>query len=362
MKLESPEIAGLVRNVLMRWDPLLLVDCHTTDGSYHQEPVTYSWPLCPNGDPAVLKYARDKMLPAVDATLEKKYGTLGLPYGDPRTSGTWSKGWQTFGHQPRYMTNYVGLRNRLSILDRELQLRRLQDPRRRQLPHAPGHPRLLLRPTPPSSRSSSPTPTPGRSRPGSPPPETDTFGLDIEVQAAPQPDHRPGYEMEASGRPPRAPPGPFPRMRPTDRKKTYIMPYYADFVAKRSVRLPSAYLIPLAGTEVLDKLRQHGIAVERLTEAVTLEVGGLPAQGDQGGRAPLPGPPDQHGQGRVRRREAGVPQGDARSSGRPSPWAAWPPTCSSRRATTACSSGIFSTGTSSASGAAGRRPTRSTSC
>ena len=49
MKLETPEMRGLVRNVLVRWDPLLLVDCHTTDGSYHQEAVTYSWPLSPNG-------------------------------------------------------------------------------------------------------------------------------------------------------------------------------------------------------------------------------------------------------------------------------------------------------------------------
>ncbi len=117
MKLESPEMRGLVRNVLLRWDPLLLVDCHTTDGSFHQEPVTYSWPLCPNGDPAVLKYARDKMLPAVDATLEKKYGTLSVPYGDPMDFRDMEKGWRTFGHQPRYMTNYIGLRNRLSILD-----------------------------------------------------------------------------------------------------------------------------------------------------------------------------------------------------------------------------------------------------
>ena len=60
-------------------------------------------------------------------------------------------------------------------------------------------------------------------------------------------------------------------MRPTDRKKTYTMPYYADFVPKRSVRLPYAYLIPLASTDVAEKLRQHGLSVERLTEAVTLE-------------------------------------------------------------------------------------------
>ena len=41
------------------------------------------------------------------------------------------------------------------------------------------------------------------------------------------------------------------------------------------------------------------------------------------------------------------------SSGRPSPWDGWPPISSSRKATTACSSGIISTGTSSASGARG---------
>jgi hypothetical protein len=49
------------------------------------------------------------------------------------------------------------------------------------------------------------------------------------------------------------------------------MPYFADFVSKRTVRLPYAYLIPLFDTDVLEKLRQHGIAVERLTEPVTLE-------------------------------------------------------------------------------------------
>jgi len=42
IKMESPEIQGLLHNVLNRWDPVLLVDLHTTNGSYHEEPVTYS--------------------------------------------------------------------------------------------------------------------------------------------------------------------------------------------------------------------------------------------------------------------------------------------------------------------------------
>ena len=271
MKLESPEIRGLVRNVLRRWDPLLLVDCHTTDGSYHQEPVTYSWPLCPNGDPAVLRYARDKMLPAVDAALEKKYGTLSVPYGDPMDFRDMEKGWQTFGHQPRYMTNYVGLRGRLSVL---IENYNYADFRTRVagnyhmlqalLDYCAANAAELQKLV---ADADARTVQSGLS-----PAATDTFGLDVEVQPLPGKISILGYEMEAPPPPAEgAAPGPFPRLRPTDRKKTYTMPYYADFVAKRSVRLPYAYLIPIVGTEIPDKLRQHGIAVERLTEAATLE-------------------------------------------------------------------------------------------
>ncbi len=117
MKLESPEMKGLVRNVLLRWDPVLMVDCHTTNGSYHEEPVTYSWQLCPNGDPALLTYARDRMLPAIRKTLEKKYGVLSVPYGDPVDPRDMEKGWGTFEPQPRFATNYIGVRNRFTILD-----------------------------------------------------------------------------------------------------------------------------------------------------------------------------------------------------------------------------------------------------
>jgi hypothetical protein len=270
MKLESPEMRGLVRNVLGRWDPLLLVDCHTTDGSFHQEPVTYSWPLCPNGDQAVLKYARDKMLPAVDAALEKKYGTLSVPYGDPMDFKDMEKGWQTFGHQPRYMTNYVGLRDRLSVL---IENYNYADFRTRVAgnyhmlqalldycwANAAELQRLVADADARTVQS------------GLAPGETDTFGLDIDVQPLPGKVTIQGYEMEAPAAPAEGGGGPFPRMRPTDRKKTYTMPYYAEFVAKRTVRLPYAYLIPLAGTDIPDKLRQHGIAVECLTAPATLE-------------------------------------------------------------------------------------------
>ncbi len=272
MKLESPELAGLVRNVLERWDPLLFVDCHTTDGSFHQEPVTYSWPLCPNGDPAVLTYARDKMLPAVDAALEKKYGTLGLPYGDPMDFRDMGKGWRTFGHEPRYMTNYIGLRNRLSVL---IENYNYADFRTRVagnyhmlqalLDYCWANAAELQKLVADADARTV--------QAGLAPSASDTFGLDIDVRPLPAPVSVLGYEMEAPAAPAEgAPQGPFPRLRPTNKSKTYTMPYYADFYAKRSVRLPFAYLVPLAETGIADKLRQHGVAVESLTEAASLEV------------------------------------------------------------------------------------------
>ena len=64
-----------------------MVDCHTTNGSFHEEPVTYAWPLNPNGSRDIIQHMRDKMMPAINKTIRNKYKTLAIPYGnfaDPR--------------------------------------------------------------------------------------------------------------------------------------------------------------------------------------------------------------------------------------------------------------------------------------
>ncbi len=270
MKLESPEMRGLVRNVLLRWDPILLVDCHTTNGSYHEEPVTYSWPLCPNGDPEIIRYMRDKMMPAVDTTLEKKYGTLSIPYGDPMDFRDMEKGWRTFGHQPRYVTNYVGLRNRFSILDENYSYADFKtrvlgcyNLLKSILDYAKANAEEMAQVVAAADRR---TVLSGLS-----PQEADTFGLEIDVRELAEKVTVRGYEMEAvpvEGRP-------NPQMRRTDRVKTYTMPYLADFYPKRTVRRPYAYLITAGGDDIAGVLIKHGIAVERLVESVSLEVEGF---------------------------------------------------------------------------------------
>ena len=128
MKLDSAEARSLV-GLMNRWDPHVAIDLHTTNGSYHGYHLTYSPTLNPNADERLIAFARERLLPIVDAAVEKKhpfriyyYGNFGTESGgarensrvDPKNPG--DAIWRTFDHRPRFGNNYVGLRNRLAIL------------------------------------------------------------------------------------------------------------------------------------------------------------------------------------------------------------------------------------------------------
>ena len=116
MKMDSPEARALIEKILVRWDPDLVVDCHTTNGSYHQEPITYAHPHTPVIHDPLMTFNRDVMLPwIVKHCREMPRGYLAIPYGNFRNSGS-EQGWYSFDHRPRYLSNYAGLRNSLSIL------------------------------------------------------------------------------------------------------------------------------------------------------------------------------------------------------------------------------------------------------
>ncbi|MCP5107235.1 MAG: M14 family metallopeptidase [bacterium] len=116
IKLESPEMRGLVR-LFNQWDPVLFVDMHTTNGSYHREPVTYTTLLNPNSDPQLSDYMWRKFFPAVSETLKKKFGYDAIPYGNFTDRSQPGKGWRSHAFGARYATNYFGLRNRFTVLD-----------------------------------------------------------------------------------------------------------------------------------------------------------------------------------------------------------------------------------------------------
>lgn len=113
-KLDSPEARSLV-GMIGAYDPHVIVDLHTTNGTRHAYHLTYSPPLHPNTPQPIDRLLRGRLLPEVTERIERKHGWDYYYYGNaaPRDGAT---AWVTFDHRPRFNNNYAGLRNRVGIL------------------------------------------------------------------------------------------------------------------------------------------------------------------------------------------------------------------------------------------------------
>lgn len=128
MKLESAEARALA-SLFSRWDPDVIVDLHTTNGSYHGYHLTYSPTLNPNADPRIIAFARERLLPAAQAAMIARHSFRTYYYGNFTTADSLNdelerfeprenrpRVWRTFDQRPRFGNNYAGLRNRIAIL------------------------------------------------------------------------------------------------------------------------------------------------------------------------------------------------------------------------------------------------------
>ncbi len=265
MKLESPEIRGVVRNVFNRWDPAITVDCHTTNGSYHEEPLTFTWQINPNGDRKLINFMRDEMMPEVHNTLRDKYKVENVFYGQFLDRMNVDTSWVSYAAEPRYLVNYVGLRNRLAILNENyvyadfesrvygcyyllktvleyagdqkndiLDLLTEVDEKMVEV-----HTRLAM----------------------------DSFAIDYKGFPTPEPITIKAIEADTI-------PGMkgYWRYKQSNRKRTVTVPYIADYYATESVTIPYAYILTVPDPEILDNMKTHGIEVYQLNTPKTLEV------------------------------------------------------------------------------------------
>jgi hypothetical protein len=165
MKLDTPEAKAFVK-LWNDYDPQIGFDLHTSDGSYHGYYLTYSPPLNPDTDPAIMKIMTDEWFPFVTKEIKTKHGWDTFYYGNAATPGARGGGggrgragappaggppaggppaggppaatpqrgrggpacvnnprpdgvtreWATFDHVPRFHNNYVGFRNRFGLL------------------------------------------------------------------------------------------------------------------------------------------------------------------------------------------------------------------------------------------------------
>jgi hypothetical protein len=84
-KAEAPETRASLSRIYATWDPALMVDLHTTDGTRHGYQLTYAPPLDPNGPPGPMAFVRDQMLPALRQTLQEAHHEPIFDYGNVDT-------------------------------------------------------------------------------------------------------------------------------------------------------------------------------------------------------------------------------------------------------------------------------------
>ena len=119
VKAASPEARAMI--ALMRdFDPHVVIDLHTTNGTAMGYHLTYAPGLHPDTPAAIDRDLRDRWLPSISDSLLAQdgyatyhYGNVPGAFGEPATA---PRGWYSFSAQPRFSTNYAGLRGRYAIL------------------------------------------------------------------------------------------------------------------------------------------------------------------------------------------------------------------------------------------------------
>ncbi len=266
MKAESPEVQGVLKNVFNKWDPAVFMDCHTTDGSYHVEPTTFCWMVNPDGDNSLITYMREKMMPEMSKTLAGKYKTENCFYGEFIDMMDPEKGWIFDASEPRYMTNYAGIRNRLGILNENYVYADFKS-------RVMGCYYLIHSLIEYSSDHKSEIEnmlkdvdkrTIAR---GADPSPADSFAVEYNVRPSDEKVTIRTYEAElisdSNGR---------KSYKKTDRQKDVTVPYLIDYYPTKNVRFPYAYLITTSDPAITGLLNTHGIKLEKLSADAEIEV------------------------------------------------------------------------------------------
>lgn len=117
IKLEAFETISLVSGVLNKWNPEILVDLHTTNGTWHGYGITYAPSYHSIGEKSTYLYTLQTMLPEITNAVAKKFAINMGHYGYYYLSEGWPpKAIYTYNHHPRYLVNLMGLRNKMGIL------------------------------------------------------------------------------------------------------------------------------------------------------------------------------------------------------------------------------------------------------
>jgi dipeptidyl aminopeptidase/acylaminoacyl peptidase len=245
VKLDSPEVRALVK-LFNTWDPALVVDCHTTNGSKHRYTLTYDGPRYPASDAPQAEWANATLFPAVTKKVKAATGFDVAPYGNFSADRT---KWETYPASPRYGVQYLALRGRVGVLSESYA-------------YAPFKDRVAA---------------------------TKAFVAACFEEAAAAPADDAGVRV-----PLRTEAKPFAaklailgfeeavrdgKRVATDAPKEYDLEFVARTVPAEFAEPPFAYLVPAASADAVRTLQRHGVAVEELREDIDLGVEVFPVSG-----------------------------------------------------------------------------------
>ncbi len=246
MKLETPEGRALVR-LIDQWNPHVFIDCHTTNGSIHRYPLTYDIPHNPAVSASLRSYLRDQMMPEVTRTMKSAgfdtfyYGNFSMDYSR----------WETFGFEPRYSTEYMGLRGRIGILsesysytDYKTRIVVTREFVLRCLNYAADHSEAIA-----SLLKSIETDMTSEAT-------AKTVELPLNATLAP-------FEGKRTV---------LGRLPGSEEPRDYDVEFWGNYLPANHSVMPWAYVVPSSATTVIDNLRAHGIHVEQLEKAVQSRV------------------------------------------------------------------------------------------
>jgi len=267
MKLDTPEARSMVK-LLNDYDPHIMIDLHTTDGSRHAYHLTWEVPNNPAVDSNITRFARDEWMHAVTDAIRRKDGWALHSYGDvegqspvsPDRPDRPDRVWRTVEDRPRYTHNYWGLRNRIGVLSETYSYLTFEE----RTTTVSRFVEEMLN----FAQSNA-----GRIRKVAE--EADAHSLVGERVSLRSRFKRADAKQEILMGETTEEVNPFSgqtMLRRLDIRKPEQMWLEATFESAESERVPTAYYIPAVLTGAVERLRAHGIRLERLDQAAMLSL------------------------------------------------------------------------------------------